>query len=330
MPKAKRKSPDLDTFSENYLRQWNKRATVRTTEPYVIRKSDARAYTVPPMMQPLVSEPEVQALGKAAIRTLELQTFHNFLDDVARGEIDGVTALCGRLANDEFSVRFPESARQVALTVATDEAYHAFIAREYMKEIETVLGIEPVDLPPKDSAIDCALEWVETKAPEELKQDFRVITLCFAEHLITHELLDMKRGSEPGNAFHHVLSEHLTDEGRHQVFFEEVLRHFWKGLTEKRRKQIGKLLPDFLAAFHFGWFPGIVEWNRAALRGLGVGPKKAERLVKQCYTRLYEESSKKRYDSPTVAHSESLMVRSELLAHAPTRKLLVAEEWVRA
>ena len=329
MPKTTKKSPDLDRFSKNYLRQWNKRATVRSTEPYTIRESDTRSYTIPETMQPLANEPEVRALGKAAVRTLELQTFHNFLDDIARGEIDGVTAMCGRLANDEFSVSFPDSARQVALTVATDEAYHAFVAREYMKEIETVLGVEPVGVPPKSSAVDCALEWVETKAPDALKHDFWVITLCFAEHLITHELLDFKRDSEPGNAFHHVLSEHLTDEGRHQIFFEEVLRHFWKGLTEKRRKQIGKVLPDFLAAFHFGWFPGIVDWNKAALRGLGFKPKQAERIVKQCYARLYEESSKLKYDSPTVSHSESLMVRSELLAHAPTRKILVDAEWVR-
>ena len=329
MPRITKKTPDLDAFCSNYLRQWDKRATVRNTEPYVIRKSDVRTYTIPPMMQPLTSEPEVQELGKAAVRTLELQTFHNFLDDIARGEIDGVTALCGRLANDEFSVSFPNSARQVALTVATDEAYHAFIARKYMKEIETVFGVEPVDLPAKKSLIDCALAWVETKAPESLKQDFRVVTLCFAEHLITHELLDMKRDSEPGNAFHHVLSEHLTDEGRHQVFFEEVLRHFWTGLTEKRRKQIGELLPEFLAALHFGWFPGIIDWNKTALIGLGFKPKRAARIVKQCYTRLYEEKSSKKYDSPIVAHSESLIVRSEVSAHGPTRKLLVDTEWIR-
>ena len=91
MPRITKKTPDLDAFCSNYLRQWDKRATVRNTEPYVIRKSDVRTYTIPPMMQPLTSEPEVQELGKAAVRTLELQTFHNFLDDIARGEIDGVT-----------------------------------------------------------------------------------------------------------------------------------------------------------------------------------------------------------------------------------------------
>jgi hypothetical protein len=125
------------------------------------------------------------------------------------------------------------------------------------------------------------------------------------------------------------LSEHLTDEGRHQVFFEEVLRHFWTGLTEKRRKQIGELLPEFLAALHFGWFPGIIDWNKTALIGLGFKPKRAARIVKQCYTRLYEEKSSKKYDSPIVAHSESLIVRSEVSAHGPTRKLLVDTEWIR-
>src|SRR5260370_33156074 len=49
-------------------------------------------------------------------------------------------------------------------------------------------------------------------------------------------------------AFHVALREHLVDEGRHQIFFQMLLRHICQEIDEPTRLALGRLLPGFLDA----------------------------------------------------------------------------------
>src|SRR5260370_13547652 len=49
-------------------------------------------------------------------------------------------------------------------------------------------------------------------------------------------------------AFHVALREHLVDEGRHQIFFQMLMRHICQEIDEPTRLALGRLLPGFLDA----------------------------------------------------------------------------------
>lgn len=317
---------ELDGYSQDYLRVWNAKATVRGMPRFRVSEIAQAHNLFPETLQPLARHEAVRALGEDALRELLIRTACSWQIDVAALEIDVVTELCGRLANRPVGFVLPDAARHVALTIATDEAYHAYVAREFVADTVRISGVTPavrtVDTPP----IVKALEKVRLAAPAGLQREADIMVLCFAENFVVEELFGLSRNVAPDDPFRIVVREHLIDEGRHQVFFQRLLRHMWWGLDEEARTALGQLVPVFLDAMFLDR-AYYAESYVDILQTLGFDRESGRRLVGEAYAAEYGAWDGRKTGLKIAARSLNLVDVAGLADHPPTRALLVASGW---
>lgn len=220
----------------------------------------------------------------------------------------------------------PESARQVVLTVATDESYHAFAAREFLSDLAKLTGDVPNDS--TESPIKSALAAVCTAASAELMRATETMALCFAENFVTEELFGLSRDGRPEGPFHTMMREHMMDEGRHQVFFRKLFRHLWIGLDEDKRVALGRLLPIYLDNFL-----GSHEYEDSLIDQLeyaGFEPDSAARIVRESIETQFGTGLPRKSELQFMRNALNLIQVSGILEHGPTRHALVDSGWVDA
>jgi len=204
----------------------------------------------PSRLRPFVRHPEIVALGEDVVNQVLTRACYKWMEDIAHTETDDVGRLCGLLANAHHAVPIPPQARQVALTVMTDEAYHAYAAREFINGVAELTGVLPGDYF-GTYGLKRAMSWVENDVPEKDRQLLRIFALCIAENTITAEIMGVAKETAADNPFHIVMKEHMMDEGRHAVFFQNLLEHVWSQLDNSARKSVCNYLPTFLEKYLF-------------------------------------------------------------------------------
>lgn len=309
----------IDRFAESYLAQWERAATVRSAKRYALTRDMTGENLFPARLQPLCDTPAVVALGPDARRFVLIQTCYRFMNEIALLETDVVGRLVCDLANRPHRVALSAPVRQVALTVAVDEAYHAFAAREFIAQVREATGIAPVE-PQTQCGLELAVGATTQAVAEELHDDVRVVALCIAENSITAEIFGMTEETAPDNPFHIVSEEHLVDERRHSGYFQHVLKHYWAGLDEGEREAIGPIVPTFLE-----YFLGRDIWSAPAvamLQAAGLEGSIAERTVRESVTPM------PRSEWGMARNVMRLLERSGLLDHPPTREALARAKWI--
>ncbi len=236
---------EIEGFSLKYLQIWDKRSTVRHLERFQPTARDVASQIVPDNALPFSHSINDLNLSGEAVRWYAAMQCYRFMEEIALVESDVIVRLCNLLANRQHDWHLPFAARQVAMTIATDESYHALVAREFMENVQHLTGFKPNGLPGR-CAVDVALEGVQSHVTESLWNDFQIIALCLAENAIVDELVGLARDTEPDNAFHCVLSEHMLDEGRHRKFFQQLLKFQWAALDPTARDSIARVLPTYL------------------------------------------------------------------------------------
>lgn len=314
----------LDTYCLKYLNQWEKRATVRHLARTRLTHETVGLELFPAAMCPVVAHPEVVALGSEIRHRILARSAANFMRDVAFLEADLITNFCLRVVNQGAGVPLPESARQVVLTVATDESYHAFAAREFLGDLVQLAGIVPDDS--AESPIQRALAAVRAAASAELTRPTETMALCFAENFVTEELFGLSRDGEPQGPFQTMLREHMMDEGRHQVFFRRLFRHLWIGLDEDMRAALGRLLPVYLDGFL-----GANDFEESLVDPLqyaGIEPVAAARIVRESIESEFGTRIPRKSELRFMRNALDLVHVSGVLEHGPTRQALVESGWV--
>ncbi|MBV8409433.1 MAG: diiron oxygenase [Alphaproteobacteria bacterium] len=316
---------DFDAYAKSYLRQWDRRATVRSRQRYQLKAEDLEDGLFPPTLQPAAQHPEIIARGSETVRELLMRSAYHWQSAVADLEVDVVSELCGRLAHGNPRFALPRSARQVALTIGADEMYHSYVASEFNERLQELAGVAFTNSNP--SPLLKALQLVRTGAPADLVHEAEIMVLCFAEHLVTEELFGMSSEGAPRGAFQVITREHLMDEGRHQQFFARLAAHMWAELDPAARATLGRLLPGFLNAFlrdddHF-------TANATDLVvALGFGPEDAGRIVKEAFDAQYGGTPRPNWELRYVRHCLDLVRSSGMLADSGTREALVTTGWI--
>jgi hypothetical protein len=317
---------DLEQFSRGYLQQWESLATVRGRERFRLSEAALRHDLYPAAQLPLIRHPDVVALGEGARRELLVRTALDFQRDVARLEVDVVAELCGGLANRKFRVALPETTRQVALTIGTDEVYHAYVAREFVADVERLTGFASQVPDGHRPPIVKALDRIRQEAPAELVHEAEIMVLCFAENFVVEELFGMSKGIEVDDPFRIIVREHLIDEGRHQVFFQRLMRHMWAALDEEARIALGRLIPGLLDAFLLD-VGGITESYNAMLGFLGFDRERGIKIIREAFVAEYGAWDGRKYAIKPAQRSLHLLEVAGILEHAPTRAVLVESAW---
>ena len=159
---------DFDGYCGHYLEQWEQRATIRYLKRTRFSAEAAQNELFPAGLQILLRHPEVIERGSDVRRRILARETATFMLQVAILEVDLITKLCIDFTQLGAGVSVPEAAKRVALTIATDEAYHAYVAREYLSDIKLHLDIEPwIDSSP---SLVIALQELRRAAPVELER----------------------------------------------------------------------------------------------------------------------------------------------------------------
>lgn len=317
----------IDEYSRSYLVQWDKRATVRSRPRY--RLTDAGQDVFPIALQPLANHKAVVAMGKNVVRELLIRTAYRWQSEVASLEVDVVAELCGRLANRTTRFSLPQSARHVALTIGTDEIYHAYAAREFIAHVSHMTGIDPGPTTDGDTSLVKALGHVQRAAPPGVLREAEIMVLCFAEHLVTEELFGLSKDMGAPSAFQMVAREHLMDEGRHQLFFQRLLSHMWREIDAEARAALGSLLPDFLDIF-LADNDQFMEKAASSLDFLGFDRQTSRRIAEEAFDAQYGPVVPRKSERKHAQHCLDLVRTSGMLTDAATREALIERGWVAA
>lgn len=311
----------FDRFATTYLAQWERHATVRAARRYVLDGDVTGEALFPVTLQPLCDVPAVAARGADARRFVLIQSCYHFMEEIALLETDVVVRLAGDVANRSHRVELSPAVRQVALTVAVDEAYHAFAAREFIEQVREATGVAPMERQVR-CQLTVALAAAQAVTPTALHDELGLVALCVAENSITQEVLGMTQEAVAGSPFHTVSAEHMVDEGRHSGYFQLLLRHYWAALDETTRTTLGGVLPVFLESFLMdGAF--LRAHARALLREIGLDADTIDRMMAEAAARPFE-----RMEHPMAQNVFRLFERSGVLDHAPTREAFERHGWL--
>lgn len=318
---------DIGKYAESYLQEWDQRATVRTRQRYRLTADAVWKELYPLSLMPILKHPDIVARGEEARRRIAVQTACAAQDAIAGIEADVVADLCSRLASDGAGVPLPGAARQVALTIGMDELYHAFVAREFVADIERLSGIPALAVDDARPPLYAAVAFIRGAASAGLQRSAETMALCIAEHFVTEELFGVSKDTVSDSPFHFTLREHLVDEGRHQLFFRHLMRHLWEASGEDARIALGRLLPGFLDAFLNPGFQRHLDLR--ILEGLGFTADDSTRIATEAVTSAYgSPPDGAKGMRPPARHPLRLLKEAGILDHRPTRDRLVEGGWL--
>ncbi|CAN5898282.1 diiron oxygenase [soil metagenome] len=319
---------DIGAYAEAYLDDWDRRATVRGQRRYRLTPDAIDKELYPESLLSILGHPAIVARGAETRRRIVVLAACAFQEAIAGIETDLVADLCSRLANEGAGVPVPGAVRQVALTIATDELYHAYVAREFATDIERLTGIPAMASDGSRPPLYAAVTFVRDTAPAGLRRSAETMALCIAEHFVTEELFGVAKDSAPDSPFHFMLREHLIDEGRHQAFFQHLMRHLWETSDDAARVGLGRLIPGFLAAFLDPEFYRRTDGH--ILDRLGFGLAERERIVGETRMAAATPAAGGKAALPAARHPFRLMRGAGILDHRPTHTLLIESGWLPA
>lgn len=258
----------LTGFARDYLDNWERKANVRTKPRYLPDTAENPVDLFPRLWLPLLDHPEIRALGRGAEDFLILQTCYTLFNDIAVLETDEVGTLCADLAHRARRIEIPMAVRQVALTVATDEAYHAFAARDYVDRIAGLTGVAPLSLQGV-GGLGAAMRAGRAAVPADHLDDLNVVMLCLAENMLTAEVMLLHHEAIAKSSFARVQGEHLMDEARHNAFFQRLLRYYWQALDTAARDAVASGLAAYYTRL-IGSDDLVAIRHRATFAALGL------------------------------------------------------------
>ncbi len=242
---------DTDSFCRRYMVQWDKRSLVRAKERFELAPDFDKAEMVNPRLVLGATHPKVVALGPDAQRYLMMQHCYEYLEAVACGEAELISKVAIDIGCGEGDGLLSKAARQALMTVATDEIYHAYSARELIEALEAASGI-PVQPPTVDSIMVTSAEATFERTSAELLPFVKLMVVGLMENAITDDLVEVIKSGNQSSPFYDFNRIHIMDEACHRAFFRVVLASAWASLGHRQRREIYDLLPFFLKSYLAG------------------------------------------------------------------------------
>jgi hypothetical protein len=115
--------------------RWDKVASVRSRPRRFIGENNTAGYYYPIARQPLCIHPLVQGRGEEDIKFILIQTAYKFMRDIAFVETEIINNTAQKIYSNRFSFKFPLELRLDILSVIIDEAYHAYVALDFIHHL---------------------------------------------------------------------------------------------------------------------------------------------------------------------------------------------------
>ena len=121
---------------------WDRKSSIRSRPRRILKPEQKTEYFYPLSRQPLAIHPLIKVRGEEAVRFVLTHTVYKFMHDIAVLETEVVNKGALIIAHDHLKLNFPQAMRHDALSIIIDEAYHAYVAIDYLKQVEEITGIK--------------------------------------------------------------------------------------------------------------------------------------------------------------------------------------------
>ena len=247
LPPQKHRGEAMNDWAyHSFAATWDDRATIRTRPRRHVENDDKLFF--PLSRQPLVLSATFQQECAHALEFVLVQSLYKFINDVVIFETEIVDNTARRIAKNLFAISFPPACRYDAMTVVVDEAYHALVAIDFMQQTIALTGLHPLELP-NEIELSQAIPMALVQAPAYLHDAVELICVAISENTVTHDVAAFAKDATLKNSIKGLMADHLLDEGRHSVFWTQLVRLYWQTASEEDRCLIASVLPVFLSHY---------------------------------------------------------------------------------
>lgn len=234
---------------KSYIDDWDNNASVRSKPRKLIIEEDLEGKLLyPTARQPILAHPIILKQSEEVRNYILIQSMYKYLNDIANIEKDVINNCCYKICKNRFNIKFPASVRQDALSIIIDESYHAYVALDFMMQVEDLTKIAAISLP-EITSLSLTLGMLLEELPEQQRYNFELISICIAEHALTTDLIAVARSKEISRQFYFLMHDHVMDEARHASFFSNLLKNFWGALDNESHTILGSKLPKLIIGY---------------------------------------------------------------------------------
>jgi hypothetical protein len=294
------------------VERWYSTATVRNSARILVPRPDKGEYLFPRSRQQLSEHPLVTRLGEEAVAYVLAQASYKYMYEIGLLEtrfvidcaLDIINYKIGGASDDE---------RREAITIVIDEGYHAYVALDFIIQMRAQTGIEPLEIPQTNGNLD-AVHRAFAALPPQTHRAFQLLSVCLAEHTLTKDLLSIGREKETTRSFTQVMTDHVSDEGRHANYFAKLTTAYWANLDDSTRTHIGVMLPAYLDDYLAGDEQRVAD--RKVLSAAGLSADQVDMAIADTQSQYL--ASMTDYISKTKHNLVKLLQRMGVLNHAAT------------
>jgi len=297
---------------------WEKRSSIRTRPRRFVSEDDLserEIYFFPLSRQPLCIHPLILKLGEKARKYILTQSAFKFMMDVAVLETEVVNAGALLVANNKLRFDFPHNLRHDALSVIIDEAYHAYVAIDFMKQVEILTGIKTLSMP-NETAVIQAIHTIQKSIDPDYSDLFFLMAVCIGEHVLTKDLISIGKDKTICKTFSDVMADHVLDEGRHANIFAEIMTWVWERMSEEEKDTIGQILPEFMRLY----LKSDIQqaFDQDVLQALELSDSDVAQIMSDTYISFC--STKLDAENPVIKNLMTMLNRCRVLEHEKTNK----------
>ena len=266
---------------------WEKKSSIRSRPRRILQLTDPPSYFFPLHEQPLCLHPLIKALGDEAIHYILIQSAYKFMGDIAWIETEVVNAITHNIVNDKLSITFPADLRYALRTVMIDEAYHAYVAVDFMQQVEAATSVAPITNI-HETALSHAITTIGAILPVKQRDFFKIIAVCIGENSVTQDLVKITKDEQVNPFFNEVNADHTLDEGRHCGIFARVLEYLWQQISPEDKDLMSRLIPEFIILYLKPDFQR--EYNKKILANLSLSFKDREQIIYDTHVEYTQEN----------------------------------------
>lgn len=309
--------PLYSTYQPRQL-QWEKHSSIRSRPRRILREENNVGDFFPPSRQPLLVHPLLQTLKKEDRQFILIQSLYKYMNDIANIEKDIINHVCYKITKDDYFVSFTHEMKHDALSIIIDESYHAYVALDFMAQVEEYTNVKPIGLPSHTELSD-AIRDLSVSLDSLVRNNFEFIAVCIAEHALTNDLIAVAKSKDVCKTFYYVMHDHVLDEGRHAKYFATMLEIFWDLLPEAQKCIIGPLLPELLKRY---FQPNLQrDFDKNILKTLDLNDIIIDTVLTDTHPPL--AISEQKDSNVIIQQMIDLLSKTHVLSHQPTYSAFV-------
>lgn len=296
---------------------WEKGSSIRTRPRRILSENEECDYYFPVSRQPLCIHPHVVSLGEETKISILTQSVYRFMTDIAILETEVVNHGALMVANNKLNIPFGDELRHDALSVIIDEAYHAYVAIDFINQIQSKTGIKPIPYL-HESISAMAIKSIKELLPHSLHDIFELVAVCIGEHVLTKDLISIGKETTVSKTFSQVMADHILDEGRHANIFHHILEFLWDYLEDDKKNIIGPHIPLYMMKYLDYTSSTQKDYDFKILSSLSLTSDEITKIMYDTYSEHLFNKEAILKNNPVIFNLLQMLERSHVLKHDKT------------